>query len=462
MDSFFYRSGFYWAISCAAYLALLPQEQPAIRILLSLCGATLNWLLALTAIFLLAPALTRVPRWLPFMLSLSCAAPFFLPAANVGYAAALEWAIPFGWIAQFFLHFSKIPFAWIWLAPLLGAFSVACYFALRRLQPIYEEKESFPVPPIPSEPRVPQERYVEKEYSEAEAYDELVEGSVAQPVATQQMSDAHVQKLQEFYSSSAVAKFIRTGTSLDPWDWSQAPLLERWCVSLLTPHERDVLEFLLGSQPPNWTSLWRFSVIAAGIAVAAAFLPAAISTTVFIIAGLVSALAGMPLLGNWIAFSTYQLTGKLSPIHSCFPLDYWETFRLLAKIALVRSAAWLPIGLILGAVFGRSMGIDALGGAYELLILFLTVLGSFPVICALHFSSNTNDSQSRKFSALVFVFAAGIYGIVELLGIIYSLTPGAPMGYVVPPVLTGISFLAWALYGRYYARGRFDLLRVPK
>src|SRR5262249_2133427 len=119
----------------------------------------------------------------------------------------------------------------------------------------------------------------------------------------------------------------------------------------LNGDERELVRWMLASKPPDWTRRWKIGVIAAAISAGCIALGGQLGWTLASAAFAVSAAVGMPFAaGSWLMLDSGSISGKLSPIHGCFPLDYGRASWVIAKLAWLRGLAWLPIGMIVGAL----------------------------------------------------------------------------------------------------------------
>lgn len=180
-----------------------------------------------------------------------------------------------------------------------------------------------------------------------------------------------------------------------------------------------------------------------------------------VLATAVAVAVGLPVLGgNWPATRQGRISGKLSPIFGCYPLSYWKAGWTMFKLNAVRTAAWVPLGLLLGALNARSTQASLEQGCWtstKAVLLFLMVM---PILLAGKFSEVTNDTSNLRLRLLPFV--AGIIFIVIVLTVLAGIALLVVPGLWALPVLAAIGLVSWgswAAYGWYYDRAQVDLLR---
>ncbi len=476
---FLFRSLLLWLLSAAMFAALLAGWAGA-RLLQVLAFATLHWFLALLFIFFLARFVPRIPKWLPVILRFAFAIPLFVRPAQLAFLVHLQWLTPFGWIDYFAANFARVPWAWFWLATMTAAGAAAAmiaFWAFRRafLPAEHASSSSVSISDAASD-RLPgqlHEAGIEMIDEKAETKDNHDAAANELPAAPESLAvqGNHVragtvtqsQQLRRHYWGARIENYVRGGDALASWDWSLAPWFERLAVFALTARERNILEFLLGGVTPDWGGSWRASVIAAAASAACAILPPEPSF-ILVFAGLgISAFIGLPLIaGEWTALLPYRITSQRSPIYSCFPLDYRETFRVIAKINLFRILAWLPFCVFLSALLGSILASAPWRGALIGANLALCIAASQPAFVAAQFSMQTNDTQGFRPSTILFIVLVPLVAIACFAAIVTLVSWPGPIALLAPVIVSFFSFTGWAIYGRYYARGRFDLLRTPK
>jgi hypothetical protein len=252
---------------------------------------------------------------------------------------------------------------------------------------------------------------------------------------------------------------VRRGEWLRRWDWSQMPWLERAIGWWLTEEEKDTLRFLMGGKLPGWSNGWKNSVIAfaAGILLVAA-LPLGWKF-IGVIGILVSMGMALPLAGGaWAATSPAWISGKISPLYSVYPLRYGLASRVMAKVNLMRTLAWVPLVVLLAIVDAKIEN----GSIAERLLLaargVLLWLAWMPIAIAGKFSKGTNDTTLMRARQIVLVPLAilVVSGMVILWGTI--LIVDSPWVLIGAAAAITASIGIWAAYGWWYNR-QVDLLR---
>jgi hypothetical protein len=396
--------------------------------------------------------------------------------------AYLQWLTPFGWIDYFAANLAHVPWAWFWLATMIAAGAATSMIAFRAFRRAFLPAEQAPTSSVSisdaasdrlsgqiletGNEMIDEQAETEIDGNKNAASSELPaapESLLVQGNHTQAGTVAQTQQLRRHYWGARIENYVRGGDALAPWDWSLAQWFERLAVFSLTARERNVLEFLLGGAMPDWGANWRVSVIAAAAGAACAVLPPEVSF-VLVFAGLgISAFVGLPLIaGKWTALLPYRITSQLSPIYSCFPLDYRETSRVIAKINFFRILTWLPLCVFLSALLGSSLASAPWHGGLIGVNLALCIAASQPAFIAAQFSMQTNDTQGFRLSTILFLVLVPLAAIACFATIITLVSWPGPISLLAPLIVSIFSFGGWAVYGRYYAHGKFDLLRTPK
>jgi hypothetical protein len=121
--------------------------------------------------------------------------------------------------------------------------------------------------------------------------------------------------------------------------------------------------------------------------------------------------------------------------------------------------AWVPVGLFLGAVIGWRDSDGPLAGTVFTVRIFLLWIAALPIFAAGHFSKRTNDTTNLRLVTLaIFLFFGVVFGVL-LVGVgIFGLAAPLPLALAAPPAMALIALAGWALYRRFYERGRVDLL----
>ena len=421
--------------------------------------ATLQWLVTVAAIFALAAYVYGIHKWVPVGLYLALIVVFY--AGPLPYFAPIYpvlQALPTGWIDFAITAFHERVSEWIALMMLivLAAVSVRTLAMRFRARIVVGA-----APEQVSEPAHEPKHQIMGVLNEDAQLDELLEDEEEEDKPARPQTAWQNLRLQ--LVGASVGKHILSRDWLAPREWSMEPWLERLAGLWLTEPEKRTAEFLLGGAVLRWHELWRGSVIIAAAASVLFVVGLPSTYAIGILAASLSALLGVPVLGgNWPATSPARLSGKLSPLHGCFPLEYRTACRVMWKINLVRTAAWTPVGLLMSAFAGLSYGSAAGIAAWLVLKGVLVYTASIPLLSAGQFSKSTNDTSNLRLATLPLVgFAMLIVLMFATAGI---MTMALPTGLAFPSLgmTLGISLGAWWLYERYYERGQVDLVRESK
>ena len=129
------------------------------------------------------------------------------------------------------------------------------------------------------------------------------------------------------------------------------------------------------------------------------------------------------------------------------------------KANAVRTAAWLPLGLMIGVLYAKISHTTLVDGCWLVVRAVLLVLALTPILLAGKFSKVTNDTLNLRLRLipllgifLVVIFAAVTFGAGALMA--SGWWPVLFLG-----IVAGVSWASWAAYGWYYERGQADLLR---
>jgi hypothetical protein len=456
LERFLWKTARIWLASGVAF-AFVFEARNEPWLWKSLAFATLQWLITLAAILVLASYTHGIPRWVP--LSLYAAMIFVFYVGSAAYVAPVYpvfMALPAGWIDLAVTTFHGRILEWIAILMLLflAAGGVWALILKFRSQIVIEAAPDSDVNTThqPSS----QELGLRSDEDEME---ELLEEEEPPPNRPQ----TEWQKLRLQLVGSRVQKYTLSGDWLAARNWTANPWLERIAIGWLNQDERKAAEFLLGETPPRWNELWRASVIVAAVAGALLAMGIPTSLTLGMAAAALSALIGLPVLGGgWPATSPARLSGKLSPMLGCYPLDYRIACRAMWKINLVRAAAWLPVGALMGALMGFGFGSGPGPAAWLVVKGVLLYAASIPLLSAGHFSKSTNDTSNLRLATLPMVVAQMFLVVLFVTAAVTTLALPAAWALVSLATSSAISLLAWRLYGFYYERGQVDLLRQPK
>jgi hypothetical protein len=229
---------------------------------------------------------------------------------------------------------------------------------------------------------------------------ELEDGSVVERLPMQ----ATWRRQRIAAIGSEWAEFVNSGEWLQPWNWKQMPWMERAVGWWLTPEERVTLRFMTGGKTPQWSNGWKNAVMA----LAAGVLLVAVLPGEWTVLGgivlLVSVGLGLPLGGGrWIATDRGWVSGKLSPLYSAYALGYGRAGRVMAKVGLVRTVAFLPLLAVLAVVAAKLQNAGVGQGLWQATRVLAVWLSWLPLTLAGKFSKGTNDSTNLRASLVLVV-----------------------------------------------------------
>jgi hypothetical protein len=419
--------------------------------------ATLQWLITLAAVFALSAYVHGIPRWVP--ISIYAATIFVFYLGSVPYVTPVYPvlnSLPAGWINLVLAAFHGRAIEWIALFTLIALVAAGVWTLMMRFRAqIVIEATPESASDAPQE-AVQRMMGVLGEEAELEELLDEEEAAADRP-------QTEWQKLRLNLVSARVAKYTLSRDWLAPRHWPSESWLERLAVAWLNQEERKAAEFLLGDAALRWSEFWRASVIVAALAGLLFAAGLASTVTLGFVAAALSALLGVPVLGGgWPATSPRRLSGKLSPLHGCYPLQYRTACTAMWKINLVRTAAWLPLGALLGALMGFGFGSGTGMGAWILLKGMLAFAASIPLLSAGHFSKSTNDTSNLRLATLPLLGSVVLIVSLFFTAAIMTLALPAAWWLVSLGASSAISLAAWWLYGVYYERGQVDLLRERK
>ena len=454
--------GFLWKtvriwLACGVVFAFVFESRNEPWFWKAAAFATLEWLVTLAVIMALAAYVYGINKWVPAGLYLATIVVFY--AGPLPYIASIYPVLQFlpaGWVDFVIAVFHGRVFEWISLITLMALAACSVWILIIKFRARIVAEGA---PELVNDPEhEPKEQSIGVPGEDAR-FEELMDGEEAEPARPQ----TEWQNLRLQLVGASVEKQILSRDWLAPRNWSAEAWLERMTGAWLTKEEKTTAEFLLGGAAVHWHELWRASVIVAGVA-SVLFVAGLPSTYVMgILAGGLSALLGVPVLGgSWPATSPAWLSGKFSPLHGCFPLEYRTACHVMWKINLVRTAAWMPVGVIMGAFAALSYGTGAGIALWLVLKGVLVYAAAIPLLSAGQFSKSTNDTSNLRLATVPLIgFALLIVLMLVTAGIMTMALPAA-FALVSLCVTFAISLGAWWIYGKYYERGQVDLLREPK
>jgi hypothetical protein len=446
------------------FLASQSLEAPGWAVLL---GAPLaEWLIVLCIAVAMVQHVGMLPSWLPLGLYVAAGLVLFVPAPYGHAVSPLASALPTGWLHLLITNARAKE--WSGSAALCAtlALGVLCWQLLRRLETIYCRGEA-PLeerPPMNEEPTTEEhaqdamDRFAtEQARSDEEETDEMAMEFAGEAVLPIQA----VWQKQRFENwGSEAGEVVRQGNWLNGWNWSGMLPIERvagWC---LNAREKAEAQFLLGPRMPSWSNRWRTSAIATAVGVATVAAGIWEFNMVSALAFAVSAGSGVPLLGGeWPATNQGRISGKFSPIYGCYPLSYWTAGWIMFKVNAVRTAAWLPLGLMIGVLNAKIAHTTVVDSCWLVARAVLLFLGLMPILLAGKFSKVTNDTLNLRLRTIpvLGLFLIVIFAVVSFGAGVVMASGWWPMAFLAGVAV--VSWAAWAGYGWYYDHGQADLLR---
>jgi hypothetical protein len=270
-------------------------------------------------------------------------------------------------------------------------------------------------------------------------------------------------------STKATSNLRVTPAHLRGLDWSSSGWIESLAGHLLNEREKKSADFLCGGHLGLWSDLWRLGLKIAATGVVALLLPKLFAVWIGIAIGAVASSFALPVIGGrWEGMQLVTLSGTVRPACAGIPLSYTEMSRVLAKINLLRYAAWLPIFLVYGALLAWRLQMAPLLGIKVAAEVLLILISFQPILIVGRHSYGTNDTKRLNLHSIVAISVIGSIGIAYAvcLTIVFIATEWAPEGSRVVPAFvaaTGMFFcslLIWFCYRLFYNRGRLDTLRV--
>ncbi|HKE09768.1 MAG TPA: hypothetical protein VKB48_18190 [Candidatus Acidoferrum sp.] len=448
-------------LAVALFVFAQPGDSPLAWLTATL-AALAELFLILGLAYALEPHLEIIPFWLPWGFFGMAVVWFYTPRQ---YALAQQvWVnvLPTGWVNLALSAPLSIEVKVAALAAATVIFVIVTWFFARsrRSQLLARFEQSL---------------YVERQMAltEEELPDERP--SPAWPVLNPPEAESEVEEAEEAVQNlpiqatwqkqriSAIGsewgEAIRRGEWLQRWDWSQMTWMERAVGWWLSPEEKDTLWFLLGAKVPSWSNAWKNSVIALAVGVLLVVSLPMEWKQLGVIAFLVSMGFGLPFFGGaWAATNPGWISGKVAPIHSVYPLRYRLASRVIAKVNLVRTLAWLPfvaVLAILEAKLANKTIPETLWFAARAVLIWLSWM---PITIAGKFSKGSNDTTMNQWRQVVLIplLVLFISGVAILWGTILIFDNSEVLLVALASIAGSVG--TWAAYGWWYNR-KVDLLR---
>jgi hypothetical protein len=274
---------------------------------------------------------------------------------------------------------------------------------------------------------------------------------------------------EDWRSTEATSNLHVTPAHLRGLDWNSSGWIEGLAGHLLNEREKKSADFLCGGHLGLWSSLWRLGLKVTAIGIVALLLPQLFAPWIGIAIGAVASSFALPVIGGrWEGMQLVTLSGTVRPACAGIPLSYTEMSRVLAKINLLRYAAWLPIFLVYGAMLAWRLQMVPLLGIKVAAQILLLLISFQPILIVGHHSYGTNDTKRLNLHSIVAILAIGSIGIAYAvcLTIVFIATEWAPEGSRAVPAVaaaTGMFFcslMIWFCYKLFYNRGHLDTMRV--
>lgn len=419
-----------------------------------------EWLILLCAVLALFRHVEKYPPWLSLAFYAAAALLFLVPTEYSATMRPLAYVLPTGWFHPLLTNNALgdwLPWA---VGMLVPSFTGLAWWLRLRLKNSYRPEmdaqgtrlSSFRTPELLSPVDLQQIAPPASESEENPAEDLTEEAALPIHAVWQK------QRLENW--SKQVADHLTEVEWMEGWDWKHLGPIE-WATSwLLTDRERGEAQFLLGPSPPKWSARWRVAIIATAAAFALVLPGLRELNVLAALAFAVSIGAGLPILGGvWPATNQGRISGKFVPIFACFPLSYWNAGRTIYKVNVVRTAAWIPLAGMLGALGARTAQKPIIEGCEIMLRALLLFLAVIPVMIAGKFSKITNDTMDFRLATIPLLGVASvlILIVVGLGAAAMYMSSGWAYAFIGLEAVAG--WTIWLLYGVYYERGRVDLLR---
>lgn len=253
-------------------------------------------------------------------------------------------------------------------------------------------------------------------------------------------------------------------------NWQNYGWIERVVGRWISPSQHATADFLVGGILGAWTGRWKLALKIAGGGILALLVLRELPIWLAVLAGGVASLLALPIVGgDWQGMQMRSAAGiHVIPMYALFPLSYRDVSRVIAKVNLIRFAAWAPFFLIYASALGWRLG-SATAGATLGLQIFIIVLSLQPLMIAGRFSYGTTDTKrlnthSVAAIAVMVVLALAYLGCCTILFVAVGWGHDeAGSDLVAVGAVVGLflcSGAAWSLYRLLFERGRIDLIRV--
>jgi hypothetical protein len=427
-----------------------------------------EWLVVLCIALALVRRVDVLPKWLPLAFYVVAGLILFAPDRYGKAATPLASALPTGWLHVVLMN--REAQEWTGWIAMGGVFALGflCWQLLKRLETISCREEAAIQEAASG---------MEESTRPAEEAQDVIDRFAAEQARAEeeQASEAAIEAAGEAVLpiqaawqrhrfenwGSEVGEVVRQGQWLKRWNWNAMRPIERvagWC---LNEREKGEAQFLLGPMTPRWSNRWPTSAIATAVGVAATITGATWEfNMVSVLAFGVSIASGVPVLGGaWPATNQGRISGKFSPIFGCYPISYWTAGWIMFKANAVRTAAWVPLGVVMAVLYARTAHTTFADGCGLLARAVLLFVALSPILLSGKFSKVTNDTLNLRLRALPLVglFLAVIFAVATFGAGVFLASGWWPVVFLGLAAL--LSWAWWAVYGWYYQRGQVDLLR---
>jgi hypothetical protein len=458
-----FAAGLWWLLALAGIIFGITEYGTDGTWIAACLAAVAECLLVACLIFLLEPYVDMVPRWLPLGFYALAALLYVAPGQYANAVQPMLSILPTGWI-RYLLADGRLSEWRNWsLAATVLVLFVAAYFAMkelfRKLGQVTEMAEIggqlLDLQQMVSGTNLDGQQENQSRDDDA-ATSTIRESGEIKGLPLQ----ATWQREYRERVGVAWAEYVSGGDWLKSWNWEKASWLERAAGWTLSEKEKWTAEFLLGGQAPNWSNRWRVAVIATACAFVSLLSENQTFQLLALLGTAVSVGAGVPLLGGmWPAMGQGTVSGKLSPIHSCFPLDYRRAGGVMWKVNLVRTVVWTPLGLILGVLLGHNANARLTDSVWMAVRIIAVFLALSPILMAGKFSKSTNDSVNLRWSRVFVLVFAALLAMALIVGAFWAIVSRGWESAVMVAIVGAAAWGCWAFYGWYYERREVDLLR---
>lgn len=449
-------------LGLGVFRVLQREDSTAVWILAGL-AAIAEMFVVLALVYGLERYLEVIPRWLSLAFFGMAALWLMVPTQYTASQQSWVNALPTGWVNLVVLQSGRDEERIAALVIATGVFGGAAWLLAKRrgeelvesFQQSLEAGEETRAGEEAAGAQEPGGSWTVLEEPEMAGIEEEGEFGAVQPLPMQ----ATWQRQKIAAIGEEWGELVRQGHWLKRGDWSQLKWIEGAVAHWLNEEEQDTFWFLTGGKLPDWSNQWKNSVIALAVGILLMNVLQADWRWLGVVAILASILMGLPVGGGkWMATSPAWISGKIAPMYATYPLGYSRGSRVMAKASLVRTAAWVPLLVILAITNARlakaSIGNEMLVAAKVLLIWLawipFTILGKF--------SKGSNDSSFNSARRLLLIPVGIVVASAQVILAGATFMSEGPEGFLAGGLAIALSLGTWAMYGFWYNR-EVDLLR---